>query len=67
MPEEAWFDCYMMQKDMNLALELGRVVNVPLPTTAVTNELLSAACGMGLEKKDFAALFEVLARMSGVE
>jgi hypothetical protein len=41
-------------------------VNVPLPTTAVTNELLSAARGMGLEKKDFAALFEVLARMSGV-
>jgi 3-hydroxyisobutyrate dehydrogenase-like beta-hydroxyacid dehydrogenase len=67
MPEEAWFDCYMMQKDMNLALELGRAVNVPLPTTAVTNEMLSAAHGMGLEKKDFAALFEVLARMSGVE
>lgn len=66
MPEEAWFDCFMMQKDMNLALELGRVLNVPLPTTAVTNELLSAARGMGLEKKDFAILFEVLARMSGV-
>jgi 3-hydroxyisobutyrate dehydrogenase-like beta-hydroxyacid dehydrogenase len=67
MPEEAWFDCYMMQKDMNLALELGRELEVPLPTTAVTNEFLSAARGMGLEKQDFAILFDVLARMSGVK
>jgi 3-hydroxyisobutyrate dehydrogenase-like beta-hydroxyacid dehydrogenase len=42
-PDEVWFDCHMMQKDMNLALELGREVEVPLPTTAITNELLSAA------------------------
>jgi len=67
MPEEAWFDCYMMQKDMNLALELGRELNVPLPTTAVTNEFLTAARGMGLEKQDFAIVFDVLARMSGVK
>jgi 3-hydroxyisobutyrate dehydrogenase-like beta-hydroxyacid dehydrogenase len=67
MPEEAWFDCYMMQKDMNLALELGRELNVPLPTTATTNEFLSAARGMGLEKQDFAIMFEVLAQMSGVK
>jgi 3-hydroxyisobutyrate dehydrogenase-like beta-hydroxyacid dehydrogenase len=66
MPEEAWFDCYMMQKDMTLALELGRELNVPLPTTATTNEFLTAARGMGLEKQDFAVMFEVLAQMSGV-
>src|SRR6266545_2282921 len=52
-PEEAWFDVDMMQKDMNLALELGRELDVPLPTTAVTNEFLTAARGMGLEEKDF--------------
>jgi len=66
MPDEAWFDVGMMQKDMNLALEMGRQLDVPLPTTAVTNELLTAASGMGLGAKDFAILFEVLARMSGV-
>jgi 3-hydroxyisobutyrate dehydrogenase-like beta-hydroxyacid dehydrogenase len=65
-PEEAWFDVNMMQKDMNLALELGRRLDVPLPTTAVTNELLTAARAMGLEKKDFAVLFDALARMAGV-
>jgi 3-hydroxyisobutyrate dehydrogenase len=65
-PEEAWFDVNMMQKDMLLALELGRQLNVPLPTTAVTNEFLTAARGMGWEKQDFAVVFDVLARMSGV-
>ena len=34
MPEEAWFNVNMMQKDMLLAGELGRQVNVPLPTAA---------------------------------
>ena len=66
MPEEAWFSVNMMQKDMNLALELGRQLDVPLPTTAVTNELLTAARGLGLEESDFAILFEVIARLSGV-
>jgi 3-hydroxyisobutyrate dehydrogenase-like beta-hydroxyacid dehydrogenase len=66
-PEEAWFDCNMMQKDMLLAMELGRQLNVPVPTTALSNEFLTAARGMGWEKKDFAVVFDVLARMSGVE
>jgi len=66
-PDEVWFDCHMMQKDLNLALELGRELEVPLPTTAVTNELLTAANGMGIGDRDFAALFDVLAAMSGVE
>ncbi len=66
MPKEAWFNVNMMQKDMTLALELGRQMDVPLPTTAVTNELLTAARGMGLEEQDFATLFRVLAQMSGV-
>lgn len=65
-PDEAWFDCNMMQKDMLLAMELGRQLNVPVPTTAISNEFLTAARGMGWEKKDFAVVFDVLARMSGV-
>jgi 3-hydroxyisobutyrate dehydrogenase-like beta-hydroxyacid dehydrogenase len=65
-PEEAWFNVNMMQKDMLLALELGRQVDVPLPSTAAANEMLTAARAMGLEEKDFAIVFEVLARMSGV-
>ena len=67
MPDEAWFDVNMMQKDLLLALEMGRQLDVPLPTTAITNEMLTAARGMGLADKDFAILFEVLARMAGVK
>ena len=65
-PDEAWFDMRMMQKDVTLALEMGRRVGVPLPTTAVANEFLTAARAMGLTEKDFAAIFQVLAQMSGV-
>ncbi|HJW91640.1 MAG TPA: NAD(P)-dependent oxidoreductase [Anaerolineales bacterium] len=67
MPDKAWFNVNMMQKDLNLALELGQQLKVPLPTTATTNELLTAARGMGLEEKDFAVIFKVLARMSGLD
>ncbi len=67
MPDEAWFNVNMMQKDMLLALELGRQLDVPMPTTAVTNEFLTAARGMGMVQKDFAVLFDTLAQMSGVK
>ena len=67
MPDEAWFNVNMMQKDMNLALDMGQRLNVPLPTTAATNEFLTAARGMGLEEQDFAIVFEVLARISGLK
>ena len=66
MPAEAWFDCHMMQKDILLALELGRQQGVPLPTTAVVNEMLTAAQAMGMGGRDFATLFHVLAAMSGL-
>lgn len=66
MPEEAWFDVTMMQKDLLLALETGRELDVPLPTTAIANEFLTAARAMGLGDQDFAILFEVLARLSGL-
>jgi 3-hydroxyisobutyrate dehydrogenase-like beta-hydroxyacid dehydrogenase len=66
-PEEAWFDVAMMQKDLLLALEMGRELQVPLPTTAATNELLTAGRALGLGTTDFAALFDVLATLSDVE
>jgi 3-hydroxyisobutyrate dehydrogenase len=67
MPDESWFDVNMMQKDLMLALEMGRRLDVPLPTTAVTNEFLTAARGMGLAKQDFAVVFQVLAKMAGLK
>jgi 3-hydroxyisobutyrate dehydrogenase-like beta-hydroxyacid dehydrogenase len=66
MPDEAWFNVNMMQKDMLLALDLGRKVDVPLPATAAANEMLTAARAMGFQEQDFAVMFHVLARMSGL-
>jgi 3-hydroxyisobutyrate dehydrogenase-like beta-hydroxyacid dehydrogenase len=67
LPPEAWFNVNMMQKDMLLALELGRQVDVPMPTTSITNEFLTAARAMGLVEQDFAVMFDVLAHLSGVK
>jgi 3-hydroxyisobutyrate dehydrogenase-like beta-hydroxyacid dehydrogenase len=66
LPETAWFDVNMMQKDMLLALELGRQVDVPLPTASAANEMLTSARAIGLVHEDFAVMFDALAKMSGV-
>jgi 3-hydroxyisobutyrate dehydrogenase-like beta-hydroxyacid dehydrogenase len=67
MPEKAWFDCDMMQKDMNLALALGAKLGIPLPTTAASNEWLNAARGQGLGHHDFSVLYYALARAAGFD
>jgi 3-hydroxyisobutyrate dehydrogenase-like beta-hydroxyacid dehydrogenase len=66
-PDEAWFNVDMMQKDMLLALEMGRELDMPLPTVALSNEFLTAARAMGLAKEDFAIVYKVLARWAGLE
>ena len=66
MPDDAWFDVNMMLKDLELALDLGRMTGVALPSTALTHEMLTAAKGLGLADYDFAVVFDVLASMSGL-
>lgn len=66
MPAKAWFDVGMMQKDCDLALALGRELGVPLFTTAVSREMLSAARGQGLADRDFAILYYALANAAGL-
>jgi 3-hydroxyisobutyrate dehydrogenase-like beta-hydroxyacid dehydrogenase len=65
-PDYPWFPCAMMQKDMDLALQLGRELGVPLPSTAATQEVLTATRAFGYGEEDFAVIFHGLARMSGV-
>lgn len=67
MPDEAWFDVSMTQKDIQLALTLSRDLGVPLPTTSVANDILTAAHGLGLVDKDFAVIYAVLDRMSRID
>ena len=65
-PAEPLFDVNMMQKDLLLALDLGRELEVPMPTSAITNEFLNAARALGLADEDFAVLYQVLVKMAGV-
>ncbi|MDP9255270.1 MAG: NAD(P)-dependent oxidoreductase [Actinomycetota bacterium] len=65
LPDEAWFDVGLMQKDVVLALEAARELRVPLPSAAVADELLTVARALGYERRDLAALFEVLGRIAG--
>ena len=65
MPTDAWFPVPMIQKDLQLALDQAHAVGVPLPTTALTQEWLTMARGLGLGDYDFAIVFDVLASLSG--
>lgn len=64
LPEEAWFDIGLMQKDIALALDAARQLEVPLPSAAAADQMLITARAMGYEHRDLAALFQVLAEMS---
>jgi len=65
MPRDAWFPVPMAQKDLQLALDQGHAVGVPLPMTALVQEWLTMARGLGLGDYDFAIVFDVLASLSG--
>jgi len=64
LPDEAWFNIGFMHKDIALALDAARQLPVPLPSAAAADQVLSAARALGYERRDLAALFEVLNHMS---
>jgi 3-hydroxyisobutyrate dehydrogenase len=66
MPAVAWGSSRLMEKDLWLACELGRTAGTPLPSAALTHELYKAACGRGFGEDDMAAVFDVLADLSGL-
>jgi 3-hydroxyisobutyrate dehydrogenase len=67
LPEEAWFDVSLMQKDVALALDTGRELHIPLPAAATADQLLTLARALGYERRDIAALVEVLAHLTSEE
>jgi 3-hydroxyisobutyrate dehydrogenase-like beta-hydroxyacid dehydrogenase len=64
LPDEAWFDISLMQKDVALALDTARDLRVPLPSAAAADRVLTVARASGYERRDIAALFEVLAHLT---
>jgi 3-hydroxyisobutyrate dehydrogenase-like beta-hydroxyacid dehydrogenase len=61
LPEQAWFDVAMMQKDIRLALEAADELAIPLPSATVADVMLGRASELGFAHRDLAALHEVLA------
>jgi len=62
-PEHSLFSIKLMQKDLLLALELGRQLGVPLLNTALSNEALTAACGQHHGDDDLSILFTSIKQM----
>jgi 3-hydroxyisobutyrate dehydrogenase-like beta-hydroxyacid dehydrogenase len=62
LPDDAWFDVSLMQKDIRLALEMGGELDVPLASARAADEALTKASELGYEHRDIAALFQALAR-----
>ena len=60
----AAFTTNMMQKDFTMALQMARELEVPLPATAVSNEILTMARNLGLGDYDFAAIMNVIKQLS---
>jgi 3-hydroxyisobutyrate dehydrogenase-like beta-hydroxyacid dehydrogenase len=56
----------LQQKDMLLALTLGRTTGVPVPLGAAANEMLNACRGLGLDQHDFVVVYEVYKRLAGI-
>ncbi|MFZ0987510.1 MAG: NAD(P)-dependent oxidoreductase [Xanthobacteraceae bacterium] len=65
----------LMRKDLDLGLELGREMDVPMPVTAATREVLQSHFGAAMLQKnpqdylqkDFAALAETMALAAGMK
>lgn len=59
-------DVNLQQKDMLLALTLGRRMGLPVPLGAAANEMLNACRGLGLDQNDFVTVYEVYRRLGGM-
>jgi 3-hydroxyisobutyrate dehydrogenase-like beta-hydroxyacid dehydrogenase len=65
MPDKPLADVTLQQKDMQLALELGRTLGSPVPLAAAANEMMNACRGLGIDHRDFVAAHEVYLRLGG--
>jgi len=65
MPEVPLADVTLQQKDMLLALNLGRQLGSPVPLAAAANEMMNACRGLGIDGNDFVVAHQVYRRLGG--
>ena len=63
LPEQAWFDVELMQKDIRLARQAADDLQIPLPSATVADQILTQARNLGYAHRDLAALHEVLGQL----
>jgi 3-hydroxyisobutyrate dehydrogenase len=67
------FTPYLLRKDLDLGLEMGRKLEVPMPVTTTTRDVLQTHMGLGAARgsdylgKDFTTLLEHQARSSAMK
>jgi len=65
MPKVPLADVTLQQKDMLLALDLGRKLGSPVPLAAAANEMMNACRGLGIHHNDFVTAHQVYRRLGG--
>jgi 3-hydroxyisobutyrate dehydrogenase-like beta-hydroxyacid dehydrogenase len=65
MPAVPLADVTLQQKDMMLALNLGRTLGSPTPLAAAANEMMNACRGLGIDGNDFVVAHQVYRRLGG--
>ncbi|MGI5282517.1 NAD(P)-dependent oxidoreductase [Nonomuraea polychroma] len=61
------FTPVLLRKDFDLGLAAARALDVPMPVTALTAQLVQAAVASGRVEEDFAILLDLQAAASGLE
>jgi 3-hydroxyisobutyrate dehydrogenase-like beta-hydroxyacid dehydrogenase len=61
------FTPYLLRKDMDLGLEAGRKLEVPMPLASITRDLIQSMMGAGMTAEDFSTLLLQQAKASGIE
>ena len=57
----------LLRKDLDLGLDAGRSLDVPMPLTSITRDLLQQMIGHGMTEEDFSTLLLMQAKASGIE
>jgi len=57
----------LLRKDMDLGLDAGRRLEVPMPLASAARDLIQSMMGRGMKEEDFATLLVQQAQASGIE
>jgi 3-hydroxyisobutyrate dehydrogenase-like beta-hydroxyacid dehydrogenase len=57
----------LMKKDMGIAVDLGKALNVPVPIGAATYQMFAAASSLGEGQSDFSAVCRTMEHLTGIK